>query len=99
MRKLIEKDKKLRVDIQKSEKQHFILKSISKNLNLFNLIRWKALVKLETLTKKKSRIAVSPRCIHSANKKRFNKLTTFSRHIFLKLIRSGKVAGMQKSSW
>lgn len=99
MRKLIEKEKKLRREIKKTENQHFILKSISKNLKLFTLIRWKAFMKLEALTQKVSKIALSPRCVHSANKKRYNKLTTFSRHIFLKLIRSGSVAGIQKSFW
>jgi ribosomal protein S14 len=99
MKKLIERDKKLRREIKKTEKQHFILKSISKNLKMFTLIRWKAFVKLETLTKKASRVALSSRCIQSSNKKRYSKLTKFSRHIFLKLIRSGNVSGIQKSSW
>jgi hypothetical protein len=38
------------------------------------------------------------KCLSSINKKRFNKLTTFSRHIFLKLIRQGVIAGIQKAS-
>ena len=99
MRKLIEKDKKLRSNIYTNEKKLFILKFISKNCNLFSLIRWKAFCKLKELSNNKSKVAVSNRCIYSANRKRHDKSTKFSRHIYLKLIRFGKIPGMQKSSW
>jgi len=39
MKKLLEKDKKLRYQIKSIENQHFILKSIFKNLNFFTLVR------------------------------------------------------------
>ena len=39
MKKLLEKDKKLRHQIKLIENQHFILKSIFKNFNFFTLIR------------------------------------------------------------
>jgi ribosomal protein S14 len=99
MKKLIEKDKKLRLEIKKNEKQHYVLKSIFKNFNFFTLVRWNAYLKLKNLTKTNSSVALSYRCLTSVNKKRFNKLTTFSRHIYLKLIRSGNIYGFQKSSW
>ena len=99
MKKLLEKDKKLRLRIKQSEKQDFILKSIFKNFNFFILIRWNAYLKLKSLNKGNSRVSLSPRCLASINKKRFNKLTPFSRHVFLKLIRSGQIYGMQKTSW
>ena len=99
MKKLLERDKKLRLKIKTIEKQHFILKSIFKNFNFFILIRWNAFLKLNTLTANSSQVSIAPRCLHSINKKRFNKLTTFSRHIFLKLIRSGRITGIRKSSW
>lgn len=99
MKKLIERDKKLRLEIKKNEKQHYVLKSIFKNFNFFILVRWNAYLKLKSLTKTNSSVALSYRCLTSINKKRFNKLTVFSRHIFLKLIRSGNISGLQKSSW
>ena len=99
MKKLIGRDKNLRIEIKKKEKQHYILKSIFKNFNFFILVRWNAYVKLRDLTKTNSSVALSYRCLTSINKKRFNKLTVFSRHIFLKLIRSGNISGLQKSSW
>jgi len=99
MKKLIEKDKKLRLFIKKNEKQHYILKSIFKNFNFFTLVRWNAYLKLKKLTKTNSSVALSYRCLSSVNKKRFNKLTTFSRHVYLKLIRAGNIYGFQKSSW
>jgi ribosomal protein S14 len=99
MKKLLEKDKKLRLSIYESEKKHFILRSIFKNNNLFTLIRWNAFFKLKLLTSTNSKIKLIPRCINSINKKRFNKLTFFSRHIFLKLIRNGDISGIRKTSW
>lgn len=98
MKKLIEKDKKLRLNIKKIEKKHFVLKSIFNNFNFFVLIRWNAFLKLKSLSKNNSRVSISPKCLYSVNKKRFNKLTNFSRHIFLKLIRSGEITGFKKSS-
>ncbi len=99
MKKLIEKDKKLRLKIKNFEKQHFILKSIFKNFNFFVLIRWNAFLKIKNLIQKSFTVSISPRCLISINKKRYNKLTTFSRHIFLKLIRSGNISGIKKASW
>lgn len=99
MKKLLEKDKKLRLNIKKIEIKQFILKSIYKNFSFFVLIRWNAFLKLKILNKNASKSSISPRCLITINKKRFNKLTNFSRHVFLKLIRSGQISGMQRSSW
>lgn len=99
MKKLIETDKKLRKFLKLSNKQHFVLKSIFKNLNFSNLLRWKAFLKLNALSNGNSMVAMSPRCLFSINKKKYHKLTLFSRHIFLKLIRSGFVSGFKKASW
>ena len=99
MKKLLEKDKKRCLTLNEINQQTFILKSISKNSNFLFLIRWNAFLKLKKLNKTNSKTAVTKRCLYTINKKRFNKLTTFSRHVFLKLIRSGNVSGLQKSSW
>ena len=99
MKALLEKDKFLRIQLLKIENKHFILKSIIKNFNLFILIRWKAFLKLSLLAKSQSKVSLTNRCLQSCNKKRFNKLTGFSRHIFLKKIRSGEINGFRKSSW
>jgi ribosomal protein S14 len=96
MKKLLTKDKILRKHFEFVEKQHFILKSISKNFNFFILMRWNALLKLKKL---KSKNKIINRCVISINKKRFNKLTNFSRHIFLKQIRFGQINGLRKTSW
>lgn len=99
MKKLLEKDKILRSKIKNIEKQQLILESIFKNFNFFILIRWKAFLKLKSFSKTTSKVALSPRCSISFNKKRHNKYTNVSRHIFLKLIRTGYISGIQKSSW
>jgi ribosomal protein S14 len=99
MKKLLKKDKKRRFIIKKLEKKFFILNSIFKNLNFFNLLRWNAFLKLKTLSHKSSKISLSNRCLYTINRKRFNKLTTFSRQVFLKLIRAGQISNIQKVSW
>jgi ribosomal protein S14 len=99
MQKLIEKDKHLRLRIKTLETKCFVLKSIIKNLNFFSLIRWNAFLQLVNLSKLSSKISTVNRCLSSVNKKRFNKLTGFSRHVFLKNIRNGSVNGVKKSSW
>lgn len=99
MQKLLEKDKKLRLHIKNLENQHFVFKSIFKNFNFFLLVRWNAFLKLKNLAAGGAKASISSRCLYTVNKKRFNKLTTFSRHIFLKLIRSGEINGIRKSSW
>jgi len=99
MKKLLEKDKKLRLKIKQIEKKNFILKSIFRNLNFSILVRWNSFTQLKDLNKGKSSVSLVPRCLYSINKKRFNKLTPFSRHVFLKLIRSGQISGIQKASW
>jgi hypothetical protein len=53
MKKLIEKDKKLRNKIKNNEKLIFILKSIFKNFNFFVLLRWNAFLKLKIVSSKK----------------------------------------------
>lgn len=99
MKKLLEKDKKLRENILKSEKQYFILHSIYKNFNFFVLVRWNAFLKLKNISKNAYKISLSNRCLETKNRKRFNKLTTFSRQIFLSNLRFGKFYGIRKSSW
>lgn len=100
MKKLFEKDKKYRLDAKKMDKQHFVLKAISKNSNLFTLIRWKALLKLKVLNfRYHSKTSIVNRCIYTINKKKFNKLTYFSRNVFLRQLRFGKINGYQKSTW
>ena len=99
MKKLLIKDKKLCSKVAYVENQHYILKCIIKNFNFFLLIRFSAFLKLALLQKNNSKNAIINRCLQTFNKKRFNKLTNFSRHVFLKLIRQGLINGIQKASW
>lgn len=99
MKKLIKKDKKLRLHIYLVEKSYFIIRFIFKNSNFFTLLRWCLFEKLESLLKKNSKTLLINKCLVSINKNRFNKLTVFSRHIFLKFIREGSMVGIKKSIW
>lgn len=99
MIKLIERDKKIRKNIYSFEKKRFILKIISQNKNFFSLIRWKAKFQLNTLPSKSSKTYLSNLCVLTINKKKFNKLTNFSRIVFLKLVNKKVINNIYKSSW
>jgi ribosomal protein S14 len=99
MKKLLTKDCKNRKTLKQFELEHFILKQISTNSNFLKTIRWNALHKLSTMPKKSSKTLISNRCVQTINKKPFNKFTNFSRTIFYKLVKSGYISGMRKSSW
>jgi hypothetical protein len=98
MKKLIAKNKQLSYTLKDLEKKKFVIKSIHKNLNFFSLIRLNVL-KLQEFLAKKFVVSVTNRCLYTYNKKRYNKLTSFSRHIFLKCIRFNFIHGIKKSSW
>lgn len=99
MKKLFAKDRENRKTLKQLEFEHFILKQISTNSNFLKAIRWNALHKLSTMSKKSSKTLLSNRCVQTINKKTFNKFTYFSRTVFLKLVKSGYISGMRKSSW
>lgn len=99
MKKLFAKDYKNRKTIKSIELEHFILKQISTNANFLKTVRWNALHKLSDLPKQSSKTVLSNRCVKTINKKTFHKFTNFSRTVFLKLVKSGHISGMRKSSW
>ena len=99
MKKLIEKDKKIRKKIKKLEKNKFILKIILNNINLPYLLRFNASNNFNSITKKASKTFISNRCITTVNKKKFGKFTHYSRIFFLKLARNKKIHGITRASW
>lgn len=98
MKKLVEKDKKIRETIKTFEKKKFILKSIKNNLNFNNLIRFNALTMINKIQIRASKVFISNRCINTKNKKKFNKISKFSRMVFLKLARNKKIYGLNKAN-
>jgi ribosomal protein S14 len=99
MKKLFAKDRENRKLIKETELQRFILKQISTNSNFLKTTKWNALYKISSLSKKSSKTVLSNRCVKTINKKTFHKFTNFSRTVFLKLVKSGQISGMRKSSW
>lgn len=99
MKKLAAKDKKNRLTVKHFELKHFVLKQIANNLSFFRATRWNAFYKLTHLPKKNSKTYVSNRCVKTINKKTFHKFSNFSRTVFFKLVKSGMISGMRKSSW
>ena len=99
MKKIFVKDRQNRNYVKQLELKHFILKQISSDTNFPKLFRWNSLKKLSHLPKKSSKTYLSNRCIKTINKKVFNKLSNFSRTVYLKLVQSGQISGIRKSSW
>ena len=99
MKKLFVKDKENRKTVNQLELEHFILKQISTNSNFLKTVRWNALHKLSNLPRTSSKTVLSNRCVKTINKKTFHKFTNFSRTVFLKLVQSGQISGIRKSSW
>lgn len=98
MKKLFAKDKENRQHVKQLELKQFILKQISTNSNFVQTVRWNALYELNR-TKQGSKTVLSNRCVKTINKKTFHKFTNLSRTVFLKLVKSGQISGMRKSSW
>ena len=99
MKKILTRDYKNRKLIKQLELKKFILKQLSINSNLLISTRWKAYHKLHNFSKKNSKVSLSNRCIKTINRKTFHKFTKFSRIIFLKLAKLGKISYLRKSSW
>ena len=99
MKKFLEKDKKIRKTIKNLEKKKFIFKIISNNFSLPGLLRFNAFNQLSKIPNKASKTFISNRCVNTINKKKFSKLTHFSRIVFLKLSRNKSIYGLNKISW
>lgn len=99
MKKLLEKDKKVRKKIKELEKKKFILKIIQNNLSLPYLLRFNASNNLNSITKEASKTSVSNRCVATINKKKFGRLTNYSRIFFLRLAKKRKIYGLTQASW
>ena len=99
MKKILAKDRKIRIEIKRLEKKRFILKSIQNNSNFSNLIRLNTFYKLGDLPTFSSKSFISNRCVETINKKKFTNIANFSRIVFLKLAKKGSINGMQKHYW
>ena len=99
MKKLFAKDRRNRKTVKQLELKHFILKQISTNSNFLKTTRWNALYKLSNISKNSSKTVISNRCVQTINKKTFHKFSNFSRTVYLKLVKSGYISGIRKSSW
>jgi ribosomal protein S14 len=99
MNKQVRKDKINRNLLVLYETKRFLLKNIVKNNNFSVLIRWKAVLIIAKMLKGGSSTVSCNRCILTGRRKRINKFYSFSRIMFLKLVRFGHLSSLKKSSW
>jgi ribosomal protein S14 len=99
MKKIMVKDKKNRVLFSDFEKDRFITRTVTRNCNFLKLLRWNANFKIKSLPVNSSKTRMSNRCVLTVNKKRLNKLSHFSRFVFLEKIKAGHINNMRKSCW
>jgi len=99
MKKLVEKDKYKRKLVLDFETKRVILKSIIRNENLLNKVRWAAKLELSDLFVNSAKCRTVNRCILTGRKSKIMKSYNFSRLSFLKLARNGLINGLKKSSW
>lgn len=99
MFKLLKKDKKNRLYLFKYEIKRFIFKNLLKNDNFSISIKCRAHLQRSKMPKKGIFIVSCNRCILSARRKRLNSFFSFSRIMFLKLVRFGYLSGLTKASW
>jgi ribosomal protein S14 len=99
MKNLVQKDKQFRRDVKKFERKRLIFKSIIKNAYLADIIRWNAALKLTELPSSSSKVYLTNRCALTGRYKYINKFYRFSRIEFLKLVRSGNISNLRRSTW
>jgi len=99
MKNLVQKDKQFRMDVKKFERKRLIFKSIIKNAYLADIVRWNAALKLTELPSSSSKVYLTNRCALTGRYKYINKFYRFSRIEFLKLVRSGNISNLRRSTW
>ena len=99
MKKLIERDKSRRQMVADFETKRVILRSILRNKNLADKMRWSASIVLSDLFVNSSKCRVVNRCLLTGKKSKVRKFYNFSRLSFLKLARNGLIIGLKKVSW
>ena len=99
MKKISIKNKKKTIQFFDNEKGLYVLKLILKNNNFLSAIQRNALLKLQNLEIKSSTSLLNQKCKLTFNTKKYNIYTKYSRHVFLKQLRFGKVYGYQKANW
>jgi ribosomal protein S14 len=98
MKKLVEKDKSKRKLFFDSEIKRVILKSITRNQNLTNRIRWVANLYLSDMLVNSSKVRQVNRCIITGRKSKVRGCYKFSRLVFLRMVRNGLISGLKKST-
>nr|YP_010377475.1 ribosomal protein S14 [Hemiaulus sinensis]QYB23211.1 ribosomal protein S14 [Hemiaulus sinensis] len=99
MKKQIIKDLKKRKLNLVNDNRFFILKSLIKNSNLKNPVRWSASLKASDLSKTNFKHKIVKRCVLTGRKSKIHNNYRFSRLMFLRLVRNGCVSGLKKSTW
>ena len=99
MKKLIRKDFNNRKKVMSNEKKMFVLKLAKKSSNFSTKINYNANFNLTKIFQTNTLTQLVKRCVLTGRKKRLNSYYSFSRIALLRLVRSGHIFGIKKSSW
>lgn len=100
MKKLVVKNEKRCNLVKFDELSCRVFKSLTQNSNFFILTRKKALKNFQKkFSLRNSKVAINFRCLSTFSRKRLNKQSFFSRHVFLKVARHGLLSGIRKAVW
>ena len=99
MKSILQRDKKKRNHIYKSEHNLFIIKNISKNTLFKSSMRLNTSIILFNLSKNNFKNRAVNRCIFTYRKSKIHSSFRFSRLFFLKVSRFGLISGLKKSCW
>ena len=99
MLKSIEKDKKYRKLVSKSEVKRLLYKSIIHDMNIEKKTRADYRNKFHKLSRLSCKVKVNNRCIQTGRSKSVLRLFKLSRIRFRDLASQGLLVGVTKSSW
>jgi|APIni6443716594_1056825.scaffolds.fasta_scaffold12327_3 ribosomal protein S14 len=99
MKYLVRKDKKKRNFMYNRQLDNIIIKSILKNFDLPQTIRWNATVIFSQWAKKYFKNVIKNRCVYTNRGRSVFRFFKLSRLSFTFLLKNSNIANIKKASW
>ncbi len=96
---IIERENKRKILIKKFYNKRIKLKKIISNININSKDRWKAIIKLQSLSRNSSIVRHRNRCIQTGRSHGYLRKFGLSRIKFREFAVKGYIPGLKKSSW